>query len=145
MTDSKLVAGKPYYEKTKAALKSLERFTVITCWEPPEESVCPSSLAKFFDEINYNVKMCEPNFKSHVVYSVKTPTLDGIIEEGDVIDFVEWLGMVCVDGDFTGSSDNYVNSYEPSEPNVEMGQVRVLVWRGFYQPNQIMKLVEYLK
>lgn len=145
LTDPKFVPGKPCYEKAKSALKSLERFTVIVTWDPPEETVCPSSVAKFFDGIGCKVQLCEPTLKSHVVYSVKTPTLDKTnVKESDIVDFVEWLGMVSVDGDFTEDVDTFLNTYESPEPNIELGQIRVLVWRGFYQTDQVMKLARFL-
>ncbi|XP_066257792.1 ribonuclease P protein subunit p40-like isoform X2 [Euwallacea similis] len=142
---NKLIQGKPNYDRITTALNSLERFSVIFNWKPPDESICPSSAAKYFDSLKYVVQRCEPRCKTHVVYSIKTPTLEGEYNEDDIVDFAEWLGMVSLDGDFTGSAGDYVNSYEAPEPNVEIGQIRVLVLRGFYQSSDILKLLEVLR
>lgn len=146
LTSPKLVRGKPFHAKAKAALESLEKFKVIVNWEAPEESVCPSSVAKFFVDLGYSVKLCESTFKSHLVYSVTTPTLDqATIEDSDVVDFIEWLGMVCLDGHFSEDINAYANQYTTPEPNVAIGQVRMLQWRGFFQSRQIMKLIDYVR
>ncbi|XP_019761476.2 ribonuclease P protein subunit p40 isoform X2 [Dendroctonus ponderosae] len=146
LTDPKLVPEKPFYKRTRAALQSLEKFNVIINWEAHEESVCPSSVAKFFFDIGYKVKLCAPKFQSHIVYSVNTPTLDeATVEESDVVDFVEWLGMVCLDGHFSEDLNAYANQYTTPEPNVALGQVRTLQWRGFFHSHQIMKLIDYVR
>ncbi|XP_050309420.1 ribonuclease P protein subunit p40-like isoform X2 [Anthonomus grandis grandis] len=146
LKDSKLVPGKPYHTKVRKALNSLEKFNVIVSWLPPTNSnVCPSSVAKFFDNNKYVIKLCEPMFKSFVAYSLNMPTLEQNVDSSDVIDFIEWMGMVSVEGDLTGESGDYVSSYQTPLPNVPIGQVRVLVWRGFYQADDIRKLVQFME
>ncbi|KAL1491122.1 hypothetical protein ABEB36_011765 [Hypothenemus hampei] len=134
--------GKFSKQKLQKALKRLPEVAVIVSWEPPDNTICPSSIAKYFHQLDYEVRVCEPSFRSHVVYSVKTPILE---TEPDLEAFTEWMGMACLDGDFSGNMDNYVNSYEPPEGSITLGQVRVLVWRGFYQPNQVLRLLHTLR
>ncbi|CAG9771973.1 unnamed protein product [Ceutorhynchus assimilis] len=140
---AELKPGKPLHGKTQKSLEALGKFDVILSWQPYDDIICPSSVAKYFQ--NYDIKLCEPTFDSHMVYSVKGPTLDSVANQDDIIDFVEWLGMVSLDADFSGNMENYVNTYESPEPNVEMGQVRVLTWRGFYSSNQVMEVFDYLR
>lgn len=67
------------------------------------------------------------------------------IQEQDVENFVEWLGMVAIDGDFSGSFDSYVNTYESPESSTEIGQIRFLQWRGLYLNKHLRKLIQLLR
>ncbi|KAJ3653277.1 hypothetical protein Zmor_012537 [Zophobas morio] len=77
-----------------------------------------------------------------MVHSVKVPSVQ------DDYDFVEWLGMVALQGNVTdGEPDNYVTTYQTPEPNQQVGQIKFLQWRGFFTTTQIArfynKLSEY--
>lgn len=146
LRNSKLQPGQRSFKRIKAALDSLEKFSLILSWLPPEDTICPSSVAKFFNDLNYNVKVCKNNFKTHVLYSINSPIiLKEDISENEIIDFAEWLGMVSIDGDFLGSFDNYVNTYEAPEPSIVLSQLRFLQWRGFFLPEHIEKLTSFLR
>ncbi|KAF7283443.1 hypothetical protein GWI33_000528 [Rhynchophorus ferrugineus] len=119
---------------------------MILSWEPPEESICPSSIAKFFSDLECTVNVCQPQFDTQILFSVKMPMIfQQNIQQGDVEQFVEWLGMVAIDGDFSGSFDNYINTYEAPEPSTEIGQIRFLQWRGMYLSKHLGKLIDLLR
>jgi len=146
LRNSTLKEEKSFYKGTKKSLELLGKFTVILSWQPPDEDICPSSVAKFFNDLNYKVELCKPEFKTHIVYSVLAPKISNTsIDKDEIVDFIEWLGMISVDEDFSENVDDYVNSYEVPIPNSEMGQVRCLQWRGFYQSHQINGLLNFIK
>lgn len=133
--------GKAKYERTKTCLEKL-RFNVLISWEPPNEEICPSSVAKYFYDLGYNLEQFEIKHKSHIIYSVGLPT----IEDNNHREFVEWLGMVMVEGNLRdGGPDNYVSTYEPPEPNEKVGMVKCLQWRGFFTQNQLIRFYEKLR
>lgn len=77
------------------------------------------------------------------MYSVKVPTIEiDKIEKEDVADFMEWLGMVALEGDLeTNCPSDYVNTYVTPTPNVETGQVKCLQWRGLFTYQQIQDVI----
>jgi ribonuclease P/MRP protein subunit RPP40 len=133
--------GKPNYERTKTCLEKLTQNVIVT-WEPKNEEICPSSIAKYFHDLGYRTELCKTRFKSHTLYSVKVPNID----DDNVHDVVEWLGMVALHGNVTdGGPDNYSSTYETPEPNREGGQVKFLQWRGLFTTNQITRLHDKLR
>lgn len=116
----------------------MKKVTVIIIWHPNNENVCPSSIAKYFSNISYNVHLCEPKTKSLTNYCVKVPLLDlENFEQDDCEDFMEWLGMLSIQANMENDNEEYISSYETPEPNKELGQVKVTEWRGFYSNKQI--------
>lgn len=143
LKEDSLLVTESRLSKLKTKLKNLGKSDVILTWEPPKDDICPSSIAKYFTDIGYSVKLCTPQFASNTIYSVKVPTPDvHSIEESEIHDFVEWLGMASLNADLeTNDSNNFVNSYLTPEPNIDIGQVKQLQWRGLYTVTQIQKLL----
>lgn len=139
--------GKPNYEKLRQKLSKLQNFDLLLNWQPPSEDVCPSSIAKYFHDLGYSVKLCSPTHLTHTEYCVKTPQIDlDNFDTKDSHEFLEWLGMIALQGDLTsGSSDSFITTYEAPEPTITLGQVRVLHCRGFYTATQVEKFVDYLR
>lgn len=145
LKEERLEPGKPKYEKLKTRLETLGRFTVIVQWQPCKQDVCPSSVAKYFSDIGYKVKVSLPSFTSNTIYSVNVPRVPFTGDDGDVVDFVEWLGMVSLDGDLgTDDPGNYRTSFVTPEPNEKYGQVKFLQWRGFFTVTKIKELINDL-
>ncbi|RZC41608.1 Ribonuc P 40 domain containing protein [Asbolus verrucosus] len=133
--------GKPNYERTKKCLEQLEQNFIVT-WEPPNETVCPSSVAKYFHDRGYETKLCEIKHTTHTLYTVKIPS----IEEDNHYDIVEWLGIVALEADLINNGpDCYLSTYETPEPNQEVGQVKFLQWRGLFTANQVVRLYQQLR
>lgn len=130
--------------KLKNKLKILDKFTAVLFWEPSDDEICPSSIAKYIFDLGYDIKLCNTDFRSNTAYTVKVPliNLENIVTE-DVLEFMEWLGMLIVGCDLEKDDLNdYVNSYVTPSPNVEVGQVKCLQWRGFFTVNQIQELIK---
>ncbi|GJQ84575.1 hypothetical protein Trydic_g239 [Trypoxylus dichotomus] len=148
---SNLTHGTKIFERTRNCLKRLNAVDVIVTWEPQEAKICPSSIAKYFDDLNYDVRLCAPKYDTQVRYSVKAPIIDfENCDQHDCAEYMEWLGMLVLNGDIeNGSQVDFVNTYEVLEPNVTIGQVRIAVWRGFFTCKRLEmffnKMMEYQK
>lgn len=129
--------------KLKNRLKILEAYTVILYWEPHEKTICPSSIAKYIYDLGHDITVCHTNFNSFTSYNVKVPVIEiDKVEKDEIVDFMEWLGMVSLEGDLeTDNSSDYVNSYTTPVPNVEIGQVKCLQWRGLFTSDHIQELI----
>lgn len=138
--------GKTKYEKIKSHLEILGKFTVIILWQPAEQDVCPSSVAKYFSDIGYKVKVSFPSFTSNTIYSVDVPRVPFTSDTvEDVSEFVEWLGMVSLDGNLeTNDPGNYQTSFVTPEPCEKFGQVKFLQWRGFFTITKVKELINDL-
>ncbi|KAG7200319.1 hypothetical protein KM043_017782 [Ampulex compressa] len=119
--------GKKNYEHTRAALEKRfnKKFDVIVAWDPPEEKVCPSSIAAWFHKHGYKVSLCRQTFFQRTQYSLQIP----IISNGcDIEAFLEWLGIFCISGDLcNGNEDNFVNMYQCPSPFMQDFQIVWLV------------------
>lgn len=125
----------------------MEKCTVILSWEANDENICPSSIAKYIHDLGHDISVCNTNFNTNITYSIKVPVID--IEKADkedIEDFLEWLGMLSIEGDLeTDSPSNYVNSYTAPVPNVELGQVKCLQWTGLFTCEQIQGVISKFK
>ncbi|KAJ8911501.1 hypothetical protein NQ315_014426 [Exocentrus adspersus] len=141
-----LKRGKSKYEKLKSSLQRLNKFTVILIWEPSKQDVCPSSIAKYFSNMGYKVEVNIPRFMSNTLYATKVPQVPFKLSmKEDIIDFIEWLGMVSIDGDLESDDvGNYQSSYITPEPNEEVGQVKFLQWKGLFSVKKIKRLLNAL-
>ncbi|XP_022920567.2 ribonuclease P protein subunit p40-like isoform X2 [Onthophagus taurus] len=133
-----------FHKKVKTALSGL-RFNLILNWEPPQEEICASSIAKYIQDLGYKVKSCFIQENSHFV-SPKVPKIDfnGCNDE-EVFNYCEFLGMVALDADFDGKPNDYINTYEVPEPCENLGPVRYVQWRGFFTSTRILKFLKALR
>lgn len=103
---------------------------VIINWHPYNENVCPSSIAKYFSD-NHTIKLCKPRHDTFISYCSKVPSINfEDIDDDDCGDVVEWLGMISLGANL--DSDDYLSTYECPEPSLDLGQARVITWKGFY-------------
>ncbi|XP_060534799.1 ribonuclease P protein subunit p40-like [Cylas formicarius] len=147
LKDGALVSGKSNYKKLQTVLDRFPSFDVIVSWCPPDDEICPSSVAKFLVDRGYKVKLCTPKFGRHVTVSNQTPLIKPLDErkENGVLEFVEWLGMVSLEADLDGDVESYINTYECPEPNVDAGLTQVLQWRGLFLPRHVETLLVALQ
>ena len=132
--------GKKNYEHTRAALKERfkQTFDVIVAWNPPDENLCPSSVAAWFYDHQYNVSLCHQTFSQKLEYSLKVPRIS---KDLDIDKFFEWLGVFCISGALKNNKeDDYVNTYTCPSPSTDVGQVQYLQWTGFFTRKQIADL-----
>nr|XP_003706864.1 PREDICTED: ribonuclease P protein subunit p40-like isoform X1 [Megachile rotundata] len=138
------IPGKKNYEHTQKALKECfnQKFDVIISWDPPDENLCPSSVAAWFYKRGYNVSLCHQTFIQKAEYSLKIPLLSN---DSDNDKFFEWLGVFSISGDLKNKEDNYVNTYACPSPFTEVGQVLYLQWTGFFTRKSIINLYNAVK
>lgn len=133
-------SGKRNYERTKRCLDQLQLNFIIS-WEPPKKEICPSSVAKYFVDLGYNVTLCGAKYLSNNIYEVEVP----LINE-NYYEIVEWMGLVALDADLTSHGpDDFINTYEIPEPKCHVGQVKHVQWTGFFTREQITNLWQALR
>lgn len=129
------------YEKTRKALRKLHTFSFFISWEPDTDTICPSSIAKYFCDINLEVT-CHSLEVKKVTPDIKSiPTLvDTEIEE-----MVEWVGMLAHKGDLR-PTEGYVSLYcepECSAP-LQTSRISLLIVKGFLTPNILSNVCKSL-
>ncbi|CAH1175714.1 unnamed protein product [Phaedon cochleariae] len=144
LADEKLIKNTSRLSKLKTCLGRLEKCSVIVTWKPPNEDICPSSIAKYFSDLGYVVKQCTPNFRRHTVYS-KVPDFDlGSIDVTNAKEFAEWLGFVSIDGDFQEDPSGYLSSYVVPSATGVAKKIDCLQWRGFFTATDIKEMIEQI-
>ncbi|XP_076181767.1 ribonuclease P protein subunit p40 [Ptiloglossa arizonensis] len=137
--------GKKNYDHTRTSLKERfeQKFDVIITWNPPDENLCPSSVAAWFNERHYNVFLCHQTSQQNIEYSLRIP----IISKGFNNDkFFEWLGVFSVSGDLKNNAENdYISTYTCPSPFINVRQVQYLQWTGFFTRKQVANLYNAMK
>ncbi|KAL6267111.1 hypothetical protein P5V15_000190 [Pogonomyrmex californicus] len=147
LTNESFVPGKKNYERVRIVLKERlkQKFDVIVSWDSPETKVCPSSIAAWFHEHNYTVRLCQQKLSHRTEYSVSIPTYEDKYDMND-INFFEWLGVFSIDGDLSTKEENdYVNTYQCPSPSIHVGQIQYLQWTGFFTRQKIQEAYNALK
>ncbi|KAM3955898.1 ribonuclease P protein subunit p40 [Aphomia sociella] len=120
------------HDRVRCALNKLEKFDFYVSWEPKSEEVCPSSIAKYFNDRNIQVS----------VSSVKSRTLSPAVSEIPSIkdvepeEMVEWIGLLAHDVDMS-PTPTYISTYSPPDSNytLKSNRIAVLIVEGFLTPN----------
>lgn len=116
------------YEKLKQGLKKLELFDLYLIWEPHEENICPSSIAKYFHDKKIKVTTHSLTMKHIMPDITEVPS----IKDVDAEDMVEWIGMLAIGGNLN-ETEAYISSY--SQPQSELAlkttRISVLIVKGF--------------
>lgn len=129
------------YFKVRSGLQKLEQFDFNITWEPNNDDICPSSIAKYFSVRNVKVS----------VHSLKTknvsPSITEIpsVKDVDADEMVEWIGLLAHDADIS-PTEPYVSTYcQPdSEDALKSGRISIQITRGFITPSLISKLFKKL-
>ncbi|XP_017876454.2 ribonuclease P protein subunit p40-like [Ceratina calcarata] len=137
--------GKKKYEHVRTSLKERfnKKFDVIVSWDPPDENICPSSVAAWFHKRNYSVLLCHQTFSQRIEYSVKIPILSNEVDHDK---FFEWLGVFSTFGNLKNDKENdYVSTYQCPSPSLDVGQTMYLQWTGFFTRKQIATLYRVIR
>ncbi|XP_033230814.1 ribonuclease P protein subunit p40-like [Belonocnema kinseyi] len=136
--------GKKNYERVRNCLQENLKipFDVVVAWDPPEEKLCPSSVAAWFNNRGYEVSLCRQNFIHRSRYSVDVPVVDDSCDHEMVF---EWLGVFSIDGNLTSSKDTDSSGYEFPSPLVRANQVQYLECTGFFTRRMISKIYSAIK
>lgn len=122
-------------------------------WQPPaDSSACPSSIAKYFSEKGYAVKLLQTKRAHHQEYSLAVPLLgkddakplapdEGFYATPD--DVIEFIGMASLGCD--REPNDYLNSYCCNGRSREVGQATVVQWRGLFTCQSVERLFDVLR
>ncbi|CAG9836428.1 unnamed protein product [Diabrotica balteata] len=142
LSDGKLLTNKKKFERLRSCLQVLEKVTVLVSWEPPDEIICPSSIAKFFVDLGYRVEECTATNYSHTintkVFGINLESED----EFDTLEFMEWLGMVMLGCNLKPDKTNYLSSYIADIEDKMEQQVSCLQLKGFFSSNDVKQIIE---
>ncbi|PSN57583.1 hypothetical protein C0J52_00533 [Blattella germanica] len=140
--------GKKNYERVQQCLK--ENFQLkmncLIAWDPPEEKICPSSVAAYLSSRGYKVSLCEPVFSKQVSYNVKFPEYPQDTDDSSILELMEWLGGFSIGAELEpDESDSFVNAYTCPLQTTEFGAVTHIKWTGYFTFTQIHNLFEHLR
>lgn len=132
-------------DKVHSALNKLEFFDFYVIWEPIEENVCPSSIAKYFNDKNYEVALKLLDVKEITPAINEVPCLKDV----EIEDLVEWIGVLTHEGNIN-PKEIYISSYNQpeSENALKTNRISLLIAKGFFSPTTIVnichKIAEYV-
>lgn len=125
--------------------ESLGRFTLQVAWTPPacdaSGKICASSVAKHFADVDSAIKveLMPTAIKTHQECGLQVPefSLGEDVEKEFCTgaELVEFMGMVALSCET--EEDEYLNSYDFCGERREIGNVKVLHWRGLFTTAQV--------
>lgn len=158
-----LVTTTKYYARVKNALSNelLPKFSFRFLWQPPKlgkngdsKPICPSSIAKYLNDLGYEVNLNQTECKLNIEYGLKMPRLGA--ESDDPIDvdgesnfyatpheLIEYAGLVALS--CNRDKTEYLNSYLFSGHVMEVGYALVIQLKGFFSCDLIRMLFKQLR
>lgn len=133
-------------------------------WQVPVEngSVCASSVAKYFSDAGYTVRLMQTQLVQRPEYSLRMPLLGGDDTEqvaaastttdgnaaneqlfASAADVVEYIGMISLGCEM--EADSYLSGYSCVGRSQEIGNAAVGIWRGLFTSELVQKLVAELR
>lgn len=142
LKDPALQPGKSLHTRIKNSLSGdvLPKFNISFTWTPPDATICPSSLAKYFSDSGHKIELIETKFKWHQEYSLKIPIVETDSEPHEIVEYIGMLSLSC-----NLDADKYLNSYQQFDETVEIGSARILQWKGMFTGKQIRNLLSELR
>lgn len=127
------------YEKVKGGLKKLELFDLFIIWEPNNEDICPSSIAKYFNDRDVNVSVHSLTVKNLSPDVTEIPS----IKDVDAEEMAEWIGLLSHEADVS-STEPYISSYSQpeSENALKTSRISLYIVKGFIPSSLISHLCE---
>lgn len=152
-----LVTTSKYYARIQNALSNdlLPKFSMRFLWNPPKNSkICTSSVAKYFNDLGYEVNLNQTDCKLNIEYGLKAPLLGPESDDPIEIDgksafyatpneLVEYAGLVALSCDLEGSE--YLNSYSFTGHSVDVGSALTVKLKGMFSCDLIRMLFKNLK
>lgn len=126
-----------YHDKIKQILNKLELFNFYIMWEPHDENICPSSIAKYFQDRNIKVSAHSLTLNNVTPNVTEIPS----IKDTDIDEMVEYIGMLAHDADLN-QEETYISTYCPpdSEFTLQTTRISCLIVKGFITPHLIVKV-----
>lgn len=143
-----------FYERVQIALshEALSNITLRILWAPPSTDICPSSVAKYFANIGYQVDLASTDQVISHEYSLNVPQL-GIDADESTNEFptffatphelVEYAGMLTLACNF--EQHRFLNSWKCYGKSKEVGSALIIRISGFFGFETIEKLLNILR
>lgn len=120
-------------------------------WQPPVGSAaCPSSVAKYFADAGYTVRLVRTERRQHQEYSLRMPLLgmddaDSTAEEFHATPaaLVEYIGMLALNCDL--EADEYLSQYRCHGRDQVVGNATCVQWRGMFAASTVRRLLGELR
>ncbi|XP_031627936.1 ribonuclease P protein subunit p40 isoform X2 [Contarinia nasturtii] len=161
LKSSDIATTTKYYARLQTALsnESLGTFKMRFTWEPPREkdekrAICPSSIAKYFTDLGYDVQLNQTECKTSVEYGLKVPILGS--ETDELVDLngqskfyaspdelVEYAGMLALSCNL--ESSEYLNTWSFTGHTVAVGNAFVVRLKGLFTCNLVKMLFKKLR
>lgn len=127
------------HSKVKSRLSKLELFDFHLIWEPYNEDICPSSIAKYFNNQDITVSVHSLSVKNISSNITEVPALKDV----DIDEVVEWIGVVAHEGDLIQTAP-YISGYSQPDSDNSMKTTRISVYivKGFITSTLICKLCD---
>ncbi|XP_073955210.1 ribonuclease P protein subunit p40-like [Choristoneura fumiferana] len=129
-------------DKLYSNLCKLETFNFFVYWEPNNEDVCPSSIAKYFYDKNVNVTVCPIKLKHLSPEIEEVPALEDV----DSDEMTEWIGMLAHNADLN-PTENYISSYSQpeSEHALKTTRIALLISNGMFTPYHLERICKKIE
>lgn len=132
---------KKSYNHTHARLEAFDTFTLLVRWEPDDERLCPSSIAKYFVGRGLQVECCTPKLATKRQHVTHIPKPD----DRHIDELVEWMGMIAVGGDLNPEND-FISMYEYDTNNCTAeGFITAFHISGMFTPQFVLQLRKLLR
>lgn len=130
-----------FCSKVKQGLSKLDEFDLYITWKSHEETICPSSIAKYFSDRNINVSVHGLEFQKIIPNITEIPS----IKDVDTEEMVEWIGMLAIGADLA-EPETYISTYyEPeSEFALKTTRISLLIIKGFITSSLITNVCNSL-
>lgn len=133
-----------HLDKLRSELSNelIDKVRILFKWHPTALHICSSSIAKYFEDMGYNVKGLENQTKIEPQYGLKMPQLPSEIEPNDDEELTamsEYLGMIFLGCDMTTiEKESTVNA-------LDVGRGKLIYWKGLTTNNQLKGVVKELQ
>ncbi|KAL5277459.1 hypothetical protein ACFFRR_002600 [Megaselia abdita] len=117
----------------------LQNIDLKLFWEPPNNSVCPSSIAKYFTDLGYEVEQHEIDVKLSLNKHFRAPKMD----KASIHEIVEYVGLSLLECEIEDLDENLV-SYVPE---IELGDQKDTVichCKGLFTTTFLENILEIL-
>ncbi|XP_026744442.1 uncharacterized protein LOC113505809 [Trichoplusia ni] len=128
-----------HYSKVRSGLDKLKLFDLNITWEPNNEDICPSSIAKYFSDRNVNISVHSLKSRSVSPFVNEIPVLKDV----DIEEMVEWVGLLAHDVDIT-PTEQYISMYSQPDSDyaLKTGRISILIVKGFITPTVVSQVCE---
>lgn len=158
LLDPNLSPDTKYYARVHSGLSNdaLPRMDMRIVWQPPADSrACSSSVAKYFEEAGYRVRLVKTERRHHQESGLRVPLLgrdDDVSSSAaasvpeffaSAADVVEYIGMLSLNCEL--EADEYLSGYRCLGRSAEVGYATVAQWRGLFTTDTVWRLLEEMR